>query len=118
SIDLSYGAGFEERWSGNQGSGAFPTFYRSEDIWRQRVSLSHEGNWGWGSSRVRLYSSILDRENRRSDNARASGPHKFIDTVGDARVNFSSFEGHKLTILGEARQERLKDSTVNGAGSA
>lgn len=118
-IDLSYGAGFEERWSGNQGSGAFPTYYRSEnDIWRQRVSLSHEGNWDWGSSRVRLYSSILDRENRRSDGAPASGPHKFIDTVGDGQVSFSPFEGHKVTIGGEVRQERLKDPTVNGAGSA
>src|SRR5690606_4285422 len=70
------------------------------------------------SSRVRLYSSILDRENRRSDGAPASGPHKFIDTVGDGQVSFSRFEGHKFTIGGEVRQERLKDPTGNGAGRA
>ncbi|MDX3929994.1 MAG: TonB-dependent receptor [Shinella sp.] len=116
-IDLSYGAGFEDRWSGMQGSGPFPTFYRSEDeIWRQRIALSHEGNWDWGTSRVRLYSSILDRENTRSDNAPASGPHKFIDTVGDGQISFSPIEGHRFTLGAEARQERLRDPTVNTGG--
>lgn len=118
-IDLSYGAGFEERWSGMRGAGPFPTFYRSEDdIWRQRVSLSHEGDWDWGTSRVRIYSSILERENRRTDSAPPSGPHRFVDTVGDGQVSFSPFEGHRFTLGAEVRQERLKDPTVNDAGSA
>lgn len=118
-IDLSYGAGFEERWSGMQGAGPFPTFYRSDDeIWRQRISLSHEGNWDWGTSRLRVYSALLDRENARSDGAPPSGPHRFIDTVGDGQVSFSPFEGHRFTIGGEVRQERLKDPTVNSGGRA
>ena len=118
-IDLSYGAGFEERWRGTQGTGQVPTFYRSEDdIWRQRLSLSHEGDWNWGLSRVRVYGSMLDRENQRSDGAAASGPQKFTDTVGDGQVSFSPFDGHKFTIGGEVRQERLSDPTVNSAGLA
>lgn len=119
-IDLSYGAGFENRWrNAGAGSGPFPTFYRSEDdIWRQRVSLSHEGDWDWGASRVRIYSSMLERENERSDGAPSSDPQKFIDTVGDGQVSFSPFENHKFTVGGEVRQERLDDSTVNHAGSA
>src|SRR5690606_38327047 len=80
-IDLPCRAGSEERWRGNQGSAAVPARYRSKNvIWRQRVALPHEGNWDCGSSRVRVYSSILDRENRRSHRAPASGPHKLIDT--------------------------------------
>jgi outer membrane receptor for ferrienterochelin and colicins len=118
-IDLSYGAGFEERWMGTQGTGPFPTFYRSEDdVWRQRLSLSHEGDWDWGTSRLRVYGATLDRENSRSDGAPASGPHRFVDIVGDGQVSFSPFEGHRFTIGGEARRERLKDPTVNAAGSA
>ena len=118
-IDLSYGAGFEERWSGTRGTGPFPAYYRSEDeIWRQRLSLSHEGDWDWGTSRVRVYSALLDRENRRSDGAPPSGPHRFIDTVGDGQVSFSPFAGHRVTLGGELRQERLKDPTVNTAGRA
>jgi len=118
-IDLSYGAGFEERWSGMQGAGAFPTFYRSEDdIRRQRFSLSHEGEWGWGTSRVRFYGSVLDRVNRRSDGAPPSGPHGFVDLAGDGQISFSPLTGHRVTFGAEARREQLTDPTVNRAGSA
>lgn len=118
-IDLSYGGGYESRWNNLQGAGPFPTFYRSDDdIWRQFTSLSHEGDWGWGTSRVRFYSSLLERENERSDGAPPSGPHKFLDLVGDAQVSFSPLEDHKITLGGEIRQERLKDPTVNQDGRA
>lgn len=119
-IDLSYGAGFEERWrNAGAGSGPFPTFYRSEDeIWRQRLSLAHEGNWDWGTSRVRVYGSMLERDNRRSDGAPTSDPQRFVDAVGDGQVSFSPFEGHRVTLGGEVRQERLRDETVNLAGRA
>ncbi|MBB2971446.1 TonB-dependent receptor [Mesorhizobium sp. RMAD-H1] len=118
-IDLSYGAGYEERWRNTQGAGRFPTFYRSnDDIRRQRISLSHEGDWDWGTSRVRVYSSMLERENERSDGAPASGPQKFTDTVGDAHASFSPIENHKVTVGGEIRRERLDDPTVNDSGRA
>ncbi|MGV6871770.1 TonB-dependent receptor domain-containing protein [Pseudochelatococcus sp. B33] len=118
-IDLSYSGGYEERWSNLQGAGPFPTFYRSEDeIWRQRLSLSHEGNWDWGTSRLRFYNMTLRRENARSDGAPASGPHRFIDTVGDGQISFSPFTNHKFTLGGEIRQEKLRDPTVNDAGRA
>lgn len=116
-IDLGYTGGYENRWSNMQGSGPFSKAYRSEDdIWRQRISLSHEGNWDWGTSRVRVYSALLNRENERSDNALVSGPQKFIDTVGDGQISFSPLEDHKITLGGELRQERLKDPTVNHSG--
>lgn len=118
-IDLSYGAGFEERWSGLQGAGRFPTFYRSsDDIRRQQVSLAHEGTWDWGTSRIRFYNTTLDRENTRSDGAAPSGPQRFVDTVGDGQISFSPLPGHKVTLGGEVRQERLKDPTVTRAGRA
>lgn len=118
-IDLSYGAGYEERWTDLEGAGRFPTFYRSDDeIWRQRVSLAHEGNWDWGTSRMRIYSTTLERENARSDGAPPSGPQTFIDTGGDGQVSFSPLENHKITTGGEIRQERLEDPTVNHAGEA
>lgn len=111
-IDLSYGAGFEERWRNTTGTP--PPNYRSQDdIWRQRVSLSHRGEWDWGSSTVRLYSAFLDRENARDDGRAPSGPHRFVDTVGDAQVSFSPIENHKMTLGGEVRHEWLKDPTVN-----
>lgn len=123
-IDLSYGAGYEERWRNIAGAATRPPApparpYRSQDdVWRQRVSLSHEGNWDWGTSRVRLYSAFLDRENHRSDGAAPAGPHRFVDTVGDAQLSFSPFEGHKFTLGAEVRHEWLKDPTVNAGGRA
>ncbi|MDO3444956.1 TonB-dependent receptor [Agrobacterium sp. V1] len=119
-IDLSYGAGFEERWrNSGSGTGRFPTFYRSDDdIWRQRISLSHQGDWDWGSSRVRIYNSTLERKNRRSDGAPTSDPQELIDTVGDAQVSFSPFDSHRFTVGTEVRQERLRDTTVNRTGRA
>ena len=121
-IDLSYGAGFEERWRNIAGAvppgpppPVRPTYRSEDDIWRQRVSLSHQGDWDWGTSRVRLYSAVLDRKNQRSDTEPPSGPHRFIDTVGDAQVSFSPFENHKLTLGTEVRHEYLKDPTVNRA---
>lgn len=118
-VDLSYNAGYQTSWSNLQGAGPFPTYYRSDDdILRRHVSLSHEGDWDWGASRIRIYSTMLDRDNERSDGAPPSGPHKFIDTVGDGQLSFSPFSNHKFTIGGEVRQERLKDPTVNDAGRA
>ena len=124
-IDLSYGAGFEERWRSIAGTippgpppPVRPTYRSDDEVWRQRVALSHEGNWDWGSSRVRLYSAILDRENARSDAAAPAGPHRFIDTVGDAQMSFSPIDNHKITLGGEVRHEWLKDPTVNVTGRA
>ena len=119
-IDLSYSAGFEKRWSDRDaGGGPFPFHYRSQDdIWRQHASVTHEGSWNWGTSRVRIYGAMLERNNQRSDGAPPSGPHKIIDVVADGQINFSPFKGHELTIGGEIRQERLKDPTVNEAGRA
>ncbi|PRD41876.1 TonB-dependent receptor [Phyllobacterium phragmitis] len=118
-IDLSYGAGSEKRWRNTQGAGRFPTFYRSDDdITRRHVSLSHTGDWDWGTSRVRIYSSMLERENERSDGAPVSGPQKFTDAAGDAQVSFSPLDNHKVTVGGEIRRERLDDPTVNESGRA
>lgn len=123
-IDLSYGAGFEERWrniagaAGSRGGPPAPDYRSDDEIRRQRVSLSHRGDWDWGSSRVRLYSAILDRKNARSDTEPPAGPHRLVDTVGDAQVSFSPLEGHKITLGGELRHEWLKDPTVNRAGKA
>ena len=74
-IDLSYSAGHEDRWRGAQSSG---TYYRSEDdIWRQRFSLSHEGEWDWGASRIRPL-QILSRPRERAQ--------RWQDTVRSAQV--------------------------------
>ena len=123
-IDFSYGAGREERWRNIAGAATRPPAppapdYRSQDdVWRQRISLAHEGEWDWGSSRVRLYSAILDRDNTRDDGRAPAGPHRFVDTVGDAQLSFSPVAGHKITLGAEARHEWLKDPSVNATGKA
>jgi len=118
-VDVGFGTSFEDRWHDTQNTGSVAGYYRSEDdVRRQRISVTHAGEWTWGDSRVRLYRSVLDRINRRDDDTAASGPHKFIDTVGDGQLSFAPDEIHQVTLGGEVRRERLEDPTVNARGRA
>ncbi|WP_237173677.1 TonB-dependent receptor domain-containing protein [Paracandidimonas lactea] len=118
-IDLSYGAGKENRWRDTMGAGRYPRYYRSEeDLRRTRLALSHEGKWGWGDSRVRVYRTTLSRDSARTQGAPVWGSHRFVDTVGDAQVAFSPLAGHRFTLGGEVRGEHLEDPTVNHRGKA
>ncbi|MBK4215035.1 TonB-dependent receptor [Paracoccus caeni] len=113
-VDLSLGYGREKRWH-DVVSG--PSSYRSEDdIRRNRVSLSHEGDWDWAETRLRLTRTDIERTNQRSDGMPAGGPNRLIDTMLDGQIVTTPLDGHRLTLGAEVRDERLKDPTVNAAG--
>ncbi|SIT84452.1 outer membrane receptor for ferrienterochelin and colicins [Pontibaca methylaminivorans] len=115
-IAFDFGAGYESRW---RDVVAASGSYRSDDrIRRNRAVLSHEGEWGWADSRLRLTRSTLERENRRSDGGVPSGPHRLTDTVLDGQVALAPTGAHSLTFGAEIRDERLSDSTVNAVGKA
>ncbi|MAG66004.1 MAG: TonB-dependent receptor [Pseudomonadales bacterium] len=116
-IDLLVDAGNEEQ-DGDRSSTASPLYQTQYDIDRRRYSLSHNGDWGWGDSQVRLYRSELERKAYRSDGGDASGPNTFTDTVLDGRVGLPLGEHHLLTLGAETRREELEDPTVNRDGRA
>lgn len=114
-IDLSASAGNEDQEGFRSGT-ANSRYEAENEVQRRRYSLSHAGEWDWGSTQVRLYRSTLDRKARRSDGADSTGPNRFIDTVLDGRVGFKAGKSHKLTLGAETRRESLEDPSVNRAG--
>ncbi|RMX02970.1 TonB-dependent receptor [Corticibacter populi] len=114
-IDLSVDAGKEEL--DGERAGTAGAVYRTENrADRRRYALSHTGEWAWGSSRVRIYRSALDRRASRSDGGTETGPNHFVDTVLDGQVSLAVGTTQRLTLGAEARRERLEDPTVNLAG--
>lgn len=114
-IDLTADAVNEKQVGVHGGSRGVP--YRSEnEIQRRRYAFSHTGEWNWGTSRVRLYRSTLDRQIWRSDGDDASGPNRFVDTVLDTQASFRVGPIHRLTVGGQVRRETLEDPNVNRKG--
>lgn len=113
-LDLSMEAGNEDLEGVREGTSV--AYRAGNEVQRRRYSVSHAGEWGWGSSQVRLYRSTLDREAWRSDGADSTGPNRFVDTVLDGRVGVPAGEAHKLTFGAETRRESLEDPSVNQAG--
>ena len=116
-IDLSVDAGNEEQ-DGDRSSSASPLYKTHYDIDRRSYSLSHNGDWSWGDSQLRLYRAELERKAYRSDGADASGPNTFTDTVLDGRIGLALGEHQLLTFGAETRREELEDPTVNRGGKA
>lgn len=108
-VDATLSSGREDRWRHS-------TTYRSnDDIRRQRLSLSHTGDWQWGQSEIKIYRSHLKRVNDRTDGG-DTGPHEFTDDIANSKISFQPWSGHTLTLGGELRKETLEDPTVNRAG--
>ena len=113
-VDISLGYGRERRWNDILSG---PSAYRSYDeIRRNRASLSHEGDWGWAETRLRLTRTDIERTNSRSDGGAAGGPNRLTDTTLDGQLVVAPLDNHRLTLGAELRDERLKDPTVNDAG--
>lgn len=117
-LRFSFGSGYQRRWM-DMATARGPGGYRSTDtIRRNRLSLSHDADWSWGSTAISLYRTELDRKNQRTDGVAPAGPHRFVDTVFSARARFSAGAAHSFTLGTELREEKLKDPTVNAAGRA
>lgn len=116
-IDISVDAGSEEQDS-DSSSSTSPLYHTHYDVERRRYSLSHNGDWDWGDSQIRLYRSELDRDTYRSDGADTSGPNYFTDTVLDGRIGLPIGKHHLLTLGAETRREELEDPSVNLDGKA
>lgn len=114
-IDLSMSAGKEDQ-QGLRSSRASPFYRIDNEVQRRRFALSHAGSWDWGSTRLRLYRSTLERKVWRSDGADTAGPNRFVDTVLDAGAGFAAGAAHRLSVGFEARRESLEDPGVNRAG--
>lgn len=114
-IDASVDVGNEDQ-EGQRG-GTDASIYQAEnEAQRRRYSLSHAGDWNWGTSQLRLYRTTLDREAYRSDGGDSTGPNHFTDTVLDGHVGFAAGDSHKLTLGAETRRETLEDPSVNREG--
>lgn len=109
-IDLGYASGKEDRWRNTRSAGRVPVEYESSDrIERERFSLSHSGDWSWGSSSVRAYRNTLERNNRYTNGVVPSSPRQELtDDVVDGSLTLPA-DAHLLTLGGEWREEQLAD---------
>lgn len=116
-IDFTHARGRERRWRHTESGGPGSPAYESRDvIEREQWSLSHSGDWQWGSSQVRAYRNQLDRSHSRNDGRPANTPQRLTDTVLDGHLGLSMFDMHQLTFGGEWRREELEDRSVNRLG--
>src|SRR5690606_28031594 len=72
-VDISLGYGRERRW--NDILSGLSAYRSYDEIRRNRASLSHEGDWGWAETRLRLTRTDIKRTNSRSDGGAAGGPN-------------------------------------------
>jgi len=73
-IDLSYGAGKENRWRDTMGAGRYPRYYRSRKPSGTRLALSHEGN-GLGAAACACIAP-RSRATEHVPKARRRGSHR------------------------------------------
>jgi len=81
----------------------------------ERVSLraGHEGNWGFGTSRIDVYHNSYVNQ----DQADSGGTSEFKETIIDGLLNFEAnvLFNHKLALGGQYREEELTNTSTIGA---
>jgi outer membrane receptor for ferrienterochelin and colicins len=109
-IDLTVLAGRDDRYRDAVSTGARPVYYRYADtVDRRQYALSHTSQWGWGETVVRAYRSTLDRENAVTAGQTASRPIGMQEDILDGRATFDRLAGHRVSVGGEWRREKLED---------
>jgi len=115
-IDLSHLQGSEYRIRRALQAGNAPYVYQtSDDIERRQTTLTHQGEWSWGQTRLGAYQSALDRVNRR-DIGEATRPQRLRDDIVDGRATAQLGDAHRVSIGGEWRRERLEDASAAASG--
>lgn len=115
-IDLSHLEGKEFRKRSALQAGTTPYVYDTiDDIQRQQTTLSHQGDWSWGQTRVSAYQSTLERANRR-DRGDATRPQHLRDDIVDGRATLNLGESHRVSVGAEWRRERLDDASAAASG--
>ncbi|PTS72467.1 TonB-dependent receptor [Stenotrophomonas sp. HMWF022] len=115
-IDLSHLQGNEQRRRHALQAGTAPYVYETlDDIQRRQTTLSHQGDWAWGQTRVSAYRAELDRDNRR-DRGEASRPQQLTDQIVDARATVSLGTHHRVSVGGEWRRQELDDASGARSG--
>ena len=110
-------AGRDDRYRDSVSTGARPVYYRYADtVDRRQYALSHTGQWGWGETVVRAYRSTLDRENAVTAGQTASRPIGMQEDIVDGRATFDRLAGHRVSVGGEWRREKLEDSAASTSG--
>lgn len=93
--------------------------YEYQDhVTRSQTHGSYTGSWHWGEVQARAYRSVLERVNERDRNQVPTRPTRAVDFVADGRITATLFEGNRLTVGAEHRNEKLFDATVNAEGRA
>lgn len=116
-IDLTVLAGRDDRYRDTVSTGARPVYYRYADtVDRRQYALSHTGQWGWGETVVRAYRSTLDRENAVTAGQTASRPIGMQEDILDGRATFDRLAGHRVSVGGKWRREKLEDPAASKSG--
>jgi len=116
-IDFTVLAGRDDRSRSTATTAATPVYYRYADaVDRRQYALSHTGRWSWGDSVVRAYRSTLDRTNTVTNGQTASRPVGMQEDIIDGRVTADPIAGHRLSVGGEWRREKLQDAAAAVSG--
>lgn len=116
-IEIGQAFSDDDRTRDTVTTGTMPVYYEYQDhVTRAQTHGSYIGTFGWGEIQARAYRSVLERKNERDQNQTPTQPTRAVDFVTDVRVAINAFDGNKLTLGAEHRNEFLRDSTINSAG--
>ena len=115
---LSYLHGQDERWRDTRTSGRTPVDYQyRDDIMREMIAASHNGQWSWGETRLSLYRSRTERENERTAGQTPTRDQNIQDTIAEGFTAFDLSARHRISLGGQWRVEELEDDVAAASGT-
>ena len=115
-ITFSYAAGDEERERDSRSRSGYYNLH--DEIDREQISLSYQGNWNWGHLKLNAYQSNLERQQNRTDEPEPRAPQEVKDQVLDGHVGLFVGLDHFVTVGGQLREETLYEARLTNNGES
>lgn len=117
-IKLSYLYTQDDRWRDTRSGGRTPVDYQyRDDIQRELISASHDGQWSWGETRLSLYRSRTERENERTAGQTPTRDQNLQDTIVEGFTAFDMTARHRISLGAQWRVEELEDEVAASSGT-
>jgi outer membrane receptor for ferrienterochelin and colicins len=116
-VDLTHREGDETRTAQARERSGARRYHRTDNLLERRLdSLGWEADWGRASTQLRVYETVLDVVNERTEGVAVNTPQRLTDRVLEGQWR-QAVAGHALTAGFEARNETLADPGLPGGAS-